>query len=81
MADGTINNAITQKTCDNWRRDVNAQPSDTIYHTWTDKDNTLWCGSGSIGRQEAAPSNCQMRVMCHRAGATGADSWCSDKVA
>ncbi|KAK2052176.1 hypothetical protein LY76DRAFT_351775 [Colletotrichum caudatum] len=87
MADGSINNTITEAACNGTLENTRGAKGDNFQAYLignTDSANasdttTEWCNWG-FGRKIAFYlDNCYFRESCARVGATGSDSWCQEK--
>ncbi|KAK2022021.1 hypothetical protein LX32DRAFT_645877 [Colletotrichum zoysiae] len=87
MADGSINNSITELACSGLNENTRGAKGDN-YEAYsignTDSVNasdttTEWCNWGFGGKIAFFVDNCSFRDLCTGNGATGSDSWCQDK--
>ncbi|KAK1992895.1 hypothetical protein LX36DRAFT_674223 [Colletotrichum falcatum] len=79
MVEG-VNNDITKLACDSFHNETGLEGTNsTAYTTFVDEEGVTWCQQGEIGGHMTHIDNCDMRIFCGEAGATGGDSWCKDK--
>ncbi|KAK2016482.1 hypothetical protein LZ32DRAFT_668766 [Colletotrichum eremochloae] len=81
MADGSINNTITEAACTYELKNTRGAQGDgsTAFQPSTDSNGTTWCNNGYNGKEAFFPDNCSFRDACTASGATGSDSWCQEK--
>ncbi|EFQ33019.1 hypothetical protein CGRA01v4_00500 [Colletotrichum graminicola] len=81
MADGSINNTITEQACARELANTRGASGDNTqaYQITKDTNSTEWCNWGFNGKTAFYVDNCSFRESCTAWGATGSDSWCEDK--
>ncbi|KAK1964793.1 hypothetical protein LY78DRAFT_581693, partial [Colletotrichum sublineola] len=78
MADGAINNTITAMAAQKLMNETDYSRTATVFPISQDGQ---WIQTGiDMNDCKVRPDNCRVHDACTAVGATGADSWCEDKV-